>query len=135
SRQNQTGGSRVDDAKHFHAPDLVGTQDAKLNGHHVLIVRQFKLDFESPHRLFPLGNHGRDLYSSTTASTSSSRMMRMLPSLASLYSSPAQAVNRMVSPTLTCKACREPSLSALPAPTARILPFCGFSLALSGSRM
>src|SRR5262249_7731876 len=55
--------------------------------------------------------------------------------LPSLYSSPAQVVERTVSPALTWSGRRVPSLSILPLPTASTLPRCGLFLALSGSKM
>src|SRR2546421_12311743 len=39
----------------------------------------------------------------------------------------------MSSPFLTSSGMRLPASSSLPSPTARTLPFCGFSLAVSGS--
>src|SRR5262249_30646166 len=68
---------------------------------------------------------------SKTASTSSSRMRRIWSSR-DLYSSPAQLVNRMVSPSLTCSFWRRPSFSSRPGPTANTLPRWGLFLAVSG---
>src|SRR5262245_35791498 len=53
----------------------------------------------------------------------------------SLNSSPAQLVNRTVSPSLMSSGWYLPSLFTLPGPTASTLPFCGLFRAVSGSRM
>ena len=71
-----------------------------------------------------------------TASTSSSRMTRISPALArSLNSSPAQEVNRTLSPSFTWRPRRLPSFKSLPGPAARMVPFCGLFLALYDNTM
>ena len=69
--------------------------------------------------------------SSTTARTSSSRMMRY-SSPSSLISWPEYLPNRMLSPVFTSSGTRLPSSLNLPLPAAMTLPCCGFSFALSG---
>src|SRR3954462_11694647 len=70
----------------------------------------------------------------TLASTSvSRRTSRSSPS--TLISVPPYFEYRTSSPSATSSGTRWPLSSSLPSPTARTLPFCGFSLAVSGRTM
>src|SRR5207253_10349512 len=68
------------------------------------------------------------------ASTSDSRRTSS-SSPSTLISVPPYLEYRTSSPSATSSGIRLPSSSSLPSPTARTLPFWGFSLAVSGSTM
>src|SRR3954451_2062000 len=81
-----------------------------------------------------LSSESRDCQPATLASTSDSRRTsRSSPS--TLISVPPYLEYRTSSPSATSSGTRWPLSSSLPSPTARTLPFWGFSFAVSGRTM